>query len=131
MNNTRVLWGIIYFLVGVVLISCFAVIMWPALRAWVSQNHRLLIWSAGWSAVGIGLGLLNSRNDGRRDHLHYVTYFVFVFFVATLAALATSQLKEEPHSYIVSTLTGIAVGFSGDSLAGIISKLSGRFLQKP
>lgn len=89
------------------------------------SNLNGILWCTGWSAVGIGLGLWNDREndtDRVKEHLHYITYFIFVWFIASLAGF--SVFENGLRSYAVSALTGIAIGFTGDSLAGLLLDLS-------
>jgi hypothetical protein len=82
----------------------------------------------GFSAFGIGCGLYNSRTDQSErasNLLHYILYFGFVLVIATLAAfVAMGSFKDDTvRSYVAAALTGIAVGFAGDKLAGEIFKV--------
>lgn len=125
-NKVRVGWGFLYLIVGVFLLTprFFSLCNFD----WVRSHWGTLSWIIGWSSLGIGLGLLNSRikpsvQTRTRMNLHYITYFIFVLFIASLAAFVAFSARAGLRSYAASALTAIVIGFSGDSLAGLIEKL--------
>ena len=86
-----------------------------------------LLWCLGWAAMGIGLGLWNDRKNNTGNtaqHRHYFTYFIFVWSIAFLTSFYEALANGSLRSYVLSCLTAVVIGFSGDSLAGIISKLA-------
>lgn len=118
-NHRRVFWATVYTLIGVATLVGFIVVVEPVFREWFVASCPPLLWSVGWGAVGIGLGLFNSRDDRSavaRKHLHYITYFLFVWGFASLAAFAAYS----EGSYAIAAVIGLATGFSGDRLAGLL-----------
>ncbi len=132
MNKKRFVWGILYLLSG------FSVMIWLNITGnlnflqFIKDYLKQILWCLGWSATGIGSGLINSRNIGvdKPESVvnkcsHYIFYFVFVLFIATLTALLTFLMIKDciVLSYIASALVGIVIGFMGDSLAGAMERL--------
>src|SRR3990167_3828295 len=84
----RFCWGVGYLIAGMFLIIVFKV-----------KYHEIdLLWSLGWSSVGIGTWLINSRernkDNARYNHwLHFVLYFGFALVVSTLAAFALGRCE--------------------------------------
>ena len=93
----------------------------------ISAHIKQIVWCAGASFVGVGAGIINSRDRGSKHHKHYWIYFVpFVFPMAILSGLVAGLLasKDQPVVfYLSSLLVSISVGFSGDSLAGKVDSL--------
>lgn len=119
MNSTRVCWSLVYLFLGILLLIFFITIKKPELSILKTDLTKIL-WCLSWPAVGIGLGLYNSRNDDdeiNRRHRHYFSYFLFVWFIGFLAAFVAFT-NFPLCSYAAAALTGIVIGFSGDSLAG-------------
>lgn len=84
-------------------------------------NWLKILWCAVWGAFGIALGLWNSRTDNDpRTHFHYIAYYSFVWFFATILALAVSADVNGIRLYALSMVTALATGFAGDRLAGNI-----------
>lgn len=119
-NHTRIVASRIYFIVGI-LFLIFYVVKNPGLLDLFKKHWVEFIWCSGWGAIGIGLGLYNSRNNND-DHCkrrgHYYLYFIFVWFIATFTAFVAFGAFENNavRSYIFAALTGIIVGFIGDNL---------------
>jgi hypothetical protein len=87
-------------------------------------NRMLILWSATWAIFGIALGLWNSRTDtNQRKPCHYITYYPFVWFFATVLAVAISADASGIRLYALSLATALATGFAGDRLAGNIVDL--------
>ena len=87
------------------------------------KNLSTILWGGGWSSIGIGLGLWSDPKDDPKDSkatdpIHYITYFLFVWFMGALAALSASVLGIGIQPYAASAFVAIAVGFCGDKLAG-------------
>jgi hypothetical protein len=100
----------------------------PDLKQIFLDNLLKIFWCVGWSSIGIALGLWNSRTNFASHlsiHLHYVTYFIFILIFASVSAFTVSLSGKDLRSYCASFLTAIAVGFAGDSLAGLITHFSG------
>ncbi|MCK9614850.1 MAG: hypothetical protein M0R48_05010 [Candidatus Omnitrophica bacterium] len=124
-NPIRLNWFCIYLALGISTFFFFLVIGIFALPCLLNGYLQEILWCASWAAIGISSGLYNSRteSDGNsKKHKHYYTYFLFVWFVATLAGW--TMIKDgDLRSYIVACLVGIVVGFTGDKLAGKIFEL--------
>ena len=93
-----------------------------------SAHYLNILWVVGWSAIGISAGLCNSLDDNTsvtQPHLHYITYFLFVLFVASLGGFVVflSAINNNLLAFASSGLTAIVAGFVGDRLAGNILKL--------
>ena len=126
-NPTRLFWCKFYLMVGVVLGIIFFVLHCPVLKQALNNNLYNLLWCSAWASLGISLGLYNDResvNGRASDHIHYITYFPFVLFIAILATFAMTTFDHSLKSYAASALITIAIGFSGDSLAGAMLKLA-------
>lgn len=126
-NHIRLCWSKFYFIVGVILLVCFTVFKIQVLFDILKSNFLLILWCSGCAAVGISLGLYNSctvRNDRSKEHKHYYTYFIFAWFMATLAAFIAFGRFENSIaiSYVSSAFVGIGLGFVADRLGDIIGK---------
>ena len=121
MTIIRYRYGAYSFIISAVLLGLF---LWFK-RPTIFTRHMEILWCLGWAAFGVGCGLINSRYDdinkkkkedkdikkNKGGHMHYILYFSFVGFIATLAAL--TMIK---NGYTASALTGIVIGFTGDKL---------------
>ncbi len=86
-----------------------------------------ILWCAAVSLLGMGSGIINSRDHGSARHKHYWIYFVpLVFPLATISGLTAGIIIDKSPSvfYLVSFLVSFSIGFTGDSLAGRIESLS-------
>ena len=126
MNNVRILWCVCYLILGLAALITFGIRECPKLSKLLENNASYILWCTGWAAVGIALGLWNSRNDGSILHLHYITYFVFVWFIASTAGVAATSIGHGLQSYAASAVVAVAIGLAGDSLAGFILNLVGK-----
>ena len=136
MKNVRIRWCVIYLLIGGTFLISFCIIKCPNLQKLLTENLSNILWCLGWSSVGISLGLYNSRGGiesesetGKQSETlsknkHYYTYYLFVLFIGVLAAFVTLLSFDGLRGYAASALTAIIIGFTGDSLAGVILKLS-------
>lgn len=127
-NLVRLIWCGLYGLFGIILLIIFFVIKQPNFNNFFSTHYLNILWVIGWSAIGISTGLCNSLDDKSvpaRSYLHYITYFPFVLFIASLAAFVVflSVINNNLLAFASSALTAIVVGFAGDKLAGKISSL--------
>jgi len=131
MNGVRRRARWIYLSIGIILLGAFCVREFPILLSVLCKHLSAILWSAGWAFTGIGLGLwFDPKNDSEdqkaNSSLHYVTYFLFVLFISFCAAFSVLLATADLRSYILSALTGMTIGFSGDALGGLILKV-GRF----
>jgi len=123
MTIIRYKYGVTYLGIGLCLLICF----------WFIKTE--ILWCLGWAAFGVGCGLINSRyddiNKGKEEKdikknkggdMHYIFYFSFVGFLATLAALTMNE-DSSIKFYAVSALVAIVVGFTGDKLVDKIFEM--------
>jgi len=124
-NRKRLDWGILYFVVGLSLLVLMSYS--PVMISWAYSNRLLLSWVVGWSAIGIGLGLINSRENGGKEkggveneHLHYLLYFGFALFVSSLASFAFSR-NMNGLNYLQSALIALTLGFAAERIRDLTS----------
>lgn len=128
LNLVRLIWCALYGLFGIILLIIFFVVKQPDFNKFFSTHYLNILWVVGWSAIGISAGLCNSLDDSTsvtRPYLHYITYFLFVLFVASLGGFVVflSVINNSLLAFASSALTAIVAGFAGDKLAGNIFKL--------
>lgn len=120
-NGKRCECGFIFLIIWGILLALFCSIKGAELIEVLKTNWSLILWSVTWAALGIALGLWNSRTDNNsRKPCHYVTYYPFVWFFATILAIAISADINGIRLYALSLVTALATGFAGDRLAGNI-----------
>lgn len=109
----RFYWGLFYFIAGAILII---LLFTGCKNEWG--------WTAGWSSVGIGAWLINSRERNKKNNtperynhcLHFVLYFGFALVVSTLAAFALGRCKSGNLNFPLSALIGLTMGFASERL---------------
>lgn len=85
MNNVnwiRFSWGIFYLIAGIGLI--FISFQGLEILKWLFVHWQDLVWVLGWSSIGIGAGLINSRDKvGKRDrnHIHYILVLLYLWLL--------------------------------------------------
>ena len=119
-NRSRI--GVVYCVLGILaLLLAVFIFGFPVLKNTMSN---LLIsyvfwWCAGFPLVGIGAGLVFTRDHPPPSNtvLHYVFYYGFVWLVVLLAAYVAGfdVLSEAPNSksLALSALVGLVGGFMG------------------
>ena len=119
-NRIRKCWFWVYLIAGILLLILFWIIRNPALFDILERYSSGIVWCSGWSAIGVSLGLYNSRTTtggNSEKHHHYRTYFLFVFGIAALAAFVVFEsFDKNIVSYAAAMLAGITIGFLGDKL---------------
>jgi len=124
-NSHRLAWGGCFLAIGILLGIIFIFRVWPFLPGFLETKSYLtqLLWSSSWTAIGISLGLYNSRNESSKrskENRHYYTYFLFVFIIITLVSFVLlgtfDKNVDRVYVYVAASLTGIILGFSGDKL---------------
>ena len=114
-NKVRAGWSIIYLILGLILFA-LRVFVWGISRF---PHMEDILWIFSWSCIGIGAGLLNSRENKKGDrinqHLHYIIYYLFAFFVSSLSAFALSR-KGDVLDYPQSALIALALGFAAERI---------------
>ena len=113
----RTIWSIIYFVLGLILLVPVLIMKSPPLIEFLKGHYLLILWSAGWSAIGIAAGLWNGRkskggNEG--SCCHFFTYFIFALFVSTAAAFSLQSLYKYPYTYSAACFIAIVIGFSSE-----------------
>jgi hypothetical protein len=92
-----------------------------------------ILWCIGWSMVGVGAGLINTRNHPQSSLLHLLGYWGFVLLTVSIAAFTISlYISGENYFsikfYALSALLGLVFGFLGnifrDLALGVINKNS-------
>jgi len=127
-NKVRLKWFWSYLRMGFVWLIAFVLVKKVSFLE-CSENFAVVFWCLSWGAIGIALGLFNSRKDqggNTSSNKHYITYFIFVWFISFLSAFVmfgNSKEKGFPYDYASAALVGIVVGFAGDKLAGKIFDL--------
>jgi|GEM_PF-3739343 len=120
--NKRLSWATFYLILGIIL---FIVIVFkkkislPVVYSWAIDHWDSLLWVIGWSSVGIGAWLINSRGSkGQQDKQcpHYVFYFGFALFVSSLTAFALGRNPDGSFSFSLSALIGLTIGFASERL---------------
>ena len=110
-SHIRFDWGIRYLYFGAISLILSKILV-----------DKYLVWVIGWSSIGIGAWLINSRdNKGKRDghHSHYLFYFGFALFVCSLAAFSTARQKSI-LDLPLSALIGLTMGFASERLNELI-----------
>ena len=120
-NKVRMKWFRIYLILGLLLLSLFLLLSRPHLLVLLKQYFLKIIWASSWGAIGVSLGLYNSKTlfggNSEKDE-HYFTYFIFVWFIASIASFVLFENSEKLSvAYLASMLAGITIGFLGDKLA--------------
>jgi hypothetical protein len=129
-NQVRLNAGIIYFIAGVLCLILFCILKWPNIVDWISKQVSLL-WCLGWTAVGIGCGLINTRNlDGGgidREYKHYfLLYYLLALLLVFLATITTGLLSGEildtptPKFYALTALTSLILGLLAEDINKLI-----------
>ena len=120
-NKIRLGWGIFYLTVGAILL--ILLMHHSKAIAWLNNHWIDLFWVVGWSSFGVGAGLTNSRTigfdkdnkDRSKQNLHYIFYFTFAIFIASLASLALSR-EAGLLDYLRSALIAVTIGFAAERL---------------
>lgn len=118
-NRVRADWGFLYLIIGLTMLFLTS-INW---LFFIKEHLSNLLWISSWSFIGIGAGLINSRTNKDKDdkegrlkqHLHYIIYYIFAFFVSSLASFALSR-KENILDYPLSALIALTLGFAADKI---------------
>lgn len=116
-NEVRVHWCFAYLFLGFILLALLYLSKCLTLQELLILKLPLILWSASWASIGIGLCLWNSRtNKEKVTNAHYATYFLFILFFATIAAVAFSQSDKEIQLYLQALAIALGIGFTGERL---------------
>ena len=128
--------GIVYYAVG-----SFVLFICLVLKIWSNAGILIvtLLWCFGWSAIGIGAGLINTRKhnksklDRSRKH-YYLLYYPLAILIIFLTSLSVAfsindgVSKLVPQFYSMIPLVGLVFGMYAEdfstSARKILEKLS-------
>jgi hypothetical protein len=124
-HKGKIAGGVFYLLLGVAFLSAYFKLQW-FLRLNRLLSDPAIQWCIGWSSIGVGAGLINTRTDKAPScfPLHYFGYYGFVLFVVCLAAY-TGALYGSNESgptfpsikfFALSALISVVGGFLGHKL---------------
>ena len=115
--------GIIYGIIGICLIFLLTIFF-------LCIYGIEIFWCLGWSMIGIGVGLINSRNIPQSSTLHLAGYWLFVLLTISIASFVIPLYisgEEYPNLFIkfysLSALVGLLGGFLGDTFREIALKI--------
>ncbi len=74
--EVRFRYGIAFLLSGLVLLGWICWRNICEILSWGAVHYRQVIWCVAWSLLGMGAGLINSRNKGSEYHAKYLVYFL-------------------------------------------------------
>lgn len=126
-NRIRQEAGIVYWVIGLAVLLVF---LGLKICGKASIILITLLWCCGWSAIGIGAGLINTRKhnksklDRARKH-YYFLYYPLVFLMIFLAALSGAFsindgiLKLEPQFYSVIPLICLVAGIYAENFGAL------------
>jgi drug/metabolite transporter (DMT)-like permease len=94
-------------------------------------NYLGIIWCIGFSMVGAGAGLINTRNHPQCRALHLLGYWLFIIFVVSAISFTLSLYKSgnvypdlDIKFYSLSALIGLIGGFLGHTFYDLILKVA-------
>ncbi|MDD5692096.1 MAG: DUF2934 domain-containing protein [Candidatus Omnitrophica bacterium] len=118
--------GLIYLLIGFFLVF-FAT---PLVKYYLYFYGIEIYWCIGWSMIGAGAGLINTRNQPQSGVLHLLVYWVFIILVVSIISFTISLYKAgniysvlNIKFYSLSALIGIIGGFLGYIFHDLILKI--------
>ncbi len=133
MDNTveRKLAGTIYFMSGVLVILFSTLLICPGLLVCFFNTAIIpILWCIGWSLVGVGAGLINTRNHPKGGALHLIGYWGFVVLTVSIFSFVVSLYgsgENYPNLYVkfysLSALLGLIGGFLGDIFRDLALKI--------
>ena len=137
-NQVRQTAGIVYAVLGgAMLIVCGLI---PKIFRWPAEWCVIAItifWCLGWSAIGIGVGLINTRKHNKtkldrcRKH-YYFLYYPFAFLLIFFASLSLSfsindgVSKLTPTFYSTVPLVSLILGLHAENLGVLAGKILDR-----
>jgi len=126
----RGLTGKVYFVLGVTVIFVSSLLICPELVCLFNKAIiGSILWCIGWSCVGGGAGLINTRTHPQSENLHLIGYWGFVLLVVSIFSFAVSLYGsgEYPNLsvrfYSLSALLGLVGGFLGDIFRDLVLKI--------
>lgn len=147
-ENLRSKWGTAVLFTGFCLVSSPFALIWlsrslPGLVQFLS-NFTMLIWCLGWTYVGIGAWLINSRDHHKKkkssSHWHYASYFglfaptVVTFFVLAIILDASQETLDgvgaAARAYSFGAAFGLIGGFMSESIYPLAEKVLSKLTDK-
>ncbi|MBN2483912.1 MAG: hypothetical protein JXD21_06915 [Candidatus Omnitrophica bacterium] len=134
-ENRRAWGGVVYIIVGLILVTL------PLVILFFEKNNLPSVpitWCLGLSSIGVGAGLIDTRNhsDHQQRGFHLLFYCGFVWIVVSLlsliVALRFSEVISLPNLsfevpsvkfYSSSALIGLVGGLLGNSLRSTLESL--------
>lgn len=122
----RTVAGIIYLFIGAVGFYY----LFPLIQYFISIYIIEVLWCVSWSMIGVGIGLINTRNNPQINALHLIGYWLFVSLVVSMTSFAISlYISGENLSnlfikfYSISALLSLLGGFLGDIFRDLALKI--------
>ena len=131
----RVGWGFFYLILGIILLGYFAI---PLITDFFRIYWFEFFWCIGWSMIGAGAGLINTRNQPQSELLHLLGYWGFIIVAVSMVAFTVSLYTSHniyPYwdldikFYSLAALIGLIGGFLGQVFLDLIFHILG-FLGK-
>lgn len=129
-EKDRLYAGIVWVLIGVYLFVIYSSFK-PLEMLKILFTSPIFLWSAVWTTIGVGSGLIDTRNHKYSNFLiQHIFYCGFVFVVILLLSfiIPSFMFKSIPEEfdskfYSVSALIGLIGGFLGNILRDLVLKL--------
>lgn len=119
-HKGKIVGGALYLLVGVASFTAYFHLQWFVKLLQLFSDPAIQ-WCAGWSSIGIGAGLINTRNEKAPSCflLHYIGYYGFALFVICLTAYTgalygsgeSGPVFSSTKFFSLSALIGVVGGF--------------------
>ena len=135
----RLIAGVLYFIFGVLILRNHAGTLNYILEGF-HANEQSVHWCVAFSSLGIGIGLINTRNHPTPSDfcwcinwpLHFIGYSGFVLVVISLTSFIAGAAacgesfdftQSDAMFYPAAALTGLVGGFFGHSLQDLVGNL--------
>ncbi|MDD5027326.1 MAG: DUF2934 domain-containing protein [Candidatus Omnitrophica bacterium] len=123
--NSRVIAGLIYLAIGISLVT-------PLARCFFYVYWFEIFWCIGWTMLGAGVGLINTRNQSQGGWLHLVGYWGFIIVAVSIISFTVSLYASgniypywdlDIKFYSLAASIGLIGGFLGYTFHELISKI--------
>ncbi|MFA4854166.1 MAG: hypothetical protein WC616_02315 [Candidatus Omnitrophota bacterium] len=123
----RVIAGVIYLIIGILVVFASPLVMY-----FLDIYGIEIFWCIGWSMIGAGAGLINTRNHSQSSKLHLVGYWWFVLLVISIFSFTIPLYisGEYPNLYIKFYSLSALLGLIGGFLSDIFRDLSLKIFEK-
>jgi hypothetical protein len=122
--------GEIYCILGVGAIFSSIFLICPRFLICLFNAVKIpMLWCVGWSLVGGGAGLINTRDHPQDKPLHLIGYWGFVLLTISIFSFVASLYvsNEYPNLgvrfYSLSALLGLIGGFLGSIFRDLVLKI--------